>query len=143
MEKIQINKGLCFINISLKDIKNTLYKILREYNFKAKKINYILLNDEEIKEINVKYLQHDYYTDVIGFDNGNEGIIDADIFISFDRVKENALKYGVSETEELYRVMIHGLLHMVGENDKTNEERRQMKAAEEKYLKIVPRETRK
>lgn len=99
-------------------------------------ITFIFCSDKYLLEINKEYLQHDYYTDVITFDYSENNIISGDIFISIDRVKENADTYKVSFENELYRVMLHGVLHLVGYNDKTKEEQKIMRQKEDEYLNL-------
>ena len=85
--------------------------------------------------INQQYLDHDTYTDIITFDNSEkDGVIEGDIFISIDRIRENAAKFDTGETNELHRVMIHGALHLLGYKDKTPTSKSQMTAKEDEYL---------
>lgn len=100
-------------------------------------ITYIFCDDEYLLEVNKQYLQHDYYTDVITFDYVENDLISGDIFISTDRVRENALAFGSSETEELHRVIIHGALHLLGLKDKSEKEASQMRQAENEALKLL------
>lgn len=100
-------------------------------------LNYIFLNDEELLEINMQYLQHDTYTDIITFDNSSlPKHIEGDIFISLERVEENARKYRVSTEQELQRVLAHGLLHLCGYKDKTKKEAQIMRQKEEEALAL-------
>ena len=99
-------------------------------------INYILVEDEELLEMNKEYLGHDEYTDVITFDYSEEEEINGDIFISWDRVKENAAHYKVDELEELRRVMVHGILHLLGYGDKTEQEQKTMREKEDSNLSM-------
>lgn len=96
--------------------------------------------DDYIKEANKKFLNHDYLTDIITFDQSTEQerknrFLVADLLISVDRTKENAKIYGSSANEELHRVMVHGLLHLMGYNDQTEEEQVEIRAREDRYLK--------
>lgn len=112
-------------------IENT---ILNEA-YKLKELNFIFCSDNYLLSINQKYLKHDTYTDIITFDNSEiKGEITADIFISLDRVRENALKFEVNEAYELQRVMIHGTLHLLGYLDKKKEEKALMTEKEDYYL---------
>lgn len=101
-------------------------------------INYLLTSDEELLRINRVFLQHDYYTDIISFPYSMGRRIRGDIYISADRVKENALSHSECDIErELARVIIHGLLHFCGINDKTEAEENEMRYLENKYLEIL------
>tara|TARA_B100000378_G_scaffold39629_1_gene29676 strand:- start:531 stop:950 length:420 start_codon:yes stop_codon:yes gene_type:complete len=99
-------------------------------------INYIFCDDEYLHEINVKYLNHDDYTDIISFDNALGNILHGDIFISTERVAENAEKFQVSFQEELKRVIAHGLLHFCGYKDKTDDEAQLMREKEDEKIKM-------
>lgn len=103
--------------------------------FKLKELNYIFCSDAYLLQINQQYLNHDTYTDIITFDNSEEeGKIISDIFISIDRISENAKKFNVSETDELHRVIIHGTLHLLGYKDKTAGDKQTMTEKENFYL---------
>ena len=97
-------------------------------------LNYIFCDDEYLLQINRQYLDHDYYTDVIGFDNSYDDILTGDIFISEERIADNAKENNVSFENELARVMIHGILHFAGYPDKGEEEKRIMTEKEDFYL---------
>ena len=99
-------------------------------------INYIFCDDEYLHEINVKYLNHDDYTDIISFDNAVGNILHGDIFISTERVAENAEKFQVEFQEELKRVIAHGLLHFCGYKDKTDKEAQLMREKEDEKIKM-------
>ncbi|HIB36759.1 rRNA maturation RNase YbeY [Mesonia sp.] len=99
-------------------------------------INYIFCDDEYLHEINVKYLNHDDYTDIISFDNAVGNILHGDIFISTERVAENAEKFQVTFQDELKRVIAHGLLHFCGYKDKTDEEAQLMREKEDEKIKM-------
>lgn len=100
----------------------------------------ILSSDKYLLKINQDYLDHDYYTDIITFDYDEDNIT-GDLFISYERVIENAGTHTVSIEDELNRVIVHGLLHLIGYGDKSETESRAMRTLEDKYLAIVPRET--
>lgn len=105
-------------------------------------VNFIFCSDEYLLKMNIEYLQHDYYTDIISFDYCEDDLIFGDLFISKDRVLENSFSNNVSFENELSRVMVHGVLHLCGYKDKTEDESFLMRAKEDFYLsKIVPRET--
>lgn len=97
-------------------------------------LTYIFCSDEHLLEINKQYLAHDYYTDVITFDYSEDNLVSGDVFISVDRVRENAKTVGVTEEQELQRVMVHGLLHLLGYKDKTPVQKSEMTLKEDFYL---------
>ena len=99
-------------------------------------INYIFCDDEYILNINKQYLDHDYYTDIISFDYSLGNELNGDIFISIDRVKENAFDYKVSFEEELLRVIIHGILHYCGYTDKSESDELLMRTKEDEKIKM-------
>lgn len=100
-------------------------------------ISYIFCSDEHLLTINKEYLNHDYYTDIITFDYTDKGIISGDIFISLDRIKDHANDYKVTFENELYRVIAHGVLHLIGYNDKTDEEQELMTKMEDTCLSLL------
>jgi probable rRNA maturation factor len=109
-----------------------------DYNKKIKSLGIVILSDEQLREINVKHLQSDYYTDIITFDyseNSNE--IEGELCISHDRIIENAQKYKITEKEEIYRVIIHGILHLAGEDDLKKDQQKRMQDKENQYLKLI------
>jgi probable rRNA maturation factor len=104
---------------------------------KLKELNLIFCSDDFLLDINKKYLGHSTYTDIITFDNHQrEGYIEGDIFISIDRVRENAAKYKITERDELHRVMIHGVLHLLGYKDKSPADKELMTSKENQYLAL-------
>ncbi|MCV9388329.1 rRNA maturation RNase YbeY [Reichenbachiella ulvae] len=127
-------------SFELKDherISQWITHTVEQEGFNIESINYIFCSDEYLHQVNVDYLNHDYYTDIITFDNSeNEEHIESDIFISIDRVEDNAEQQGISFSEELRRVIIHGILHLVGYNDKTEEEKSLMREKENAYLSL-------
>lgn len=118
-------------------IKKWLKQIIENKGYKLGTVSYILCDDDYLLEINKQYLQHEFYTDIITFDYVENGVINGDIFISVDRVKENATSFGVSEREELMRVFAHGVLHLSGLKDATSEEASQMRKAENESLELL------
>lgn len=106
----------------------------RAHRLPVGQINYIFCNDRYLLKLNKKYLQHAYFTDVITFDYSEDEKKVADIFISVDRVKANALKYKTKFRDELHRVMIHGALHLMGYGDKSESKRREMRLQEDVWL---------
>lgn len=100
-------------------------------------INYIFCDDEYLHKLNVEFLNHDTLTDVISFDYCMGNLISGDIFISIERVKDNAKDLGISFNDELPRVMIHGVLHYCGFKDKSVEDAKEMRAKEEEYISVL------
>ena len=107
------------------------------YGKKVGDVSYIFCSDEKILEVNKEYLQHDYYTDIISFDYTEGNIISGDLFISLDTVKSNAEQFGVDYNEELHRIIIHGILHLCGINDKAEGEREIMTQKENEALALM------
>jgi probable rRNA maturation factor len=101
-------------------------------------ITYVFTNDQELLKVNQQFLSHNDYTDIITFDYTTENTVSGDIFISVERVKENAKKFQESEDRELARVMIHGVLHLLGFKDKTPSDKKRMRKEEEKELNLCP-----
>ena len=99
-------------------------------------VNIIFCSDPYILDINLRYLQHDYFTDIITFDYCEGEKLSGDLFISVDTVRENALTYGAGFEEELHRVIVHGLLHLIGYDDHSEAERKQMRSKENYYLSL-------
>lgn len=127
--------------IRRRDTSAWIKAVAATYGKKVGSIAYIFCNDEKILEVNQQYLQHDYYTDIITFDYcedeemmGHKDTISGDLFISLDTVRSNSEQQGTTYEEELNRVIIHGILHLVGINDKGPGEREIMEAAENKAL---------
>ena len=108
--------------------------IAADYGFAVGNINYIFCSDERELAVNREFLGHDYYTDVITFDYSTPSTLNGDIFISLDTVRSNAQMVGTSFENELLRILIHGVLHLTGQGDKTPETKAQMTAKEEKAL---------
>lgn len=118
-------------------LKNWLKSVLETEGFVLGDINYVFCSDEYLLKINVEYLDHDYLTDIITFDNSeDEELIEGDIFISIDRVVDNAKTFNVSTEHELRRVLVHGILHLCGYLDKTDEEEKLMREKENHYLQL-------
>ena len=112
--------------------------IAAQYGFTVGNLNYIFCDDEKILVVNREFLQHDYYTDVITFDYSSRTRVQGDIFISLDTVATNAQLVNAPYMQELYRIIIHGLLHLTGQGDKTPETKAQMTAKEEDALRQLP-----
>ena len=122
--------------IRRRDTSAWVKAVAANYGKKVGEIAYIFVDDEEILRVNRAYLQHDYYTDIITFDYTEGDTISGDLFISLDTVRTNAEQFDKPYDEELHRVIIHGILHLCGINDKGPGEREIMEAAEDKALAL-------
>ena len=118
-------------------VSRWIRSVAADYGFSVGNINYIFCSDERELEVNRRFLGHDYYTDVITFDYSTPSTLNGDIFISLDTVRSNAELVGTSFDNELLRILIHGVLHLTGQGDKTPETKAQMTAKEEKALAKV------
>jgi probable rRNA maturation factor len=118
-------------------IKKLLEGIVSDAGFKSGAVNIILTDDLSLRKINNDFLKHDYFTDVITFGYGEDGIVVGEIYISADTVKINSKIYNTSFRNELFRVIIHGVLHLIGMDDGTEEERKVMREREDYWLKIL------
>jgi len=122
-----------------KNLRNWINETIVAENHILKEINFVFCNDEYLLKINQEYLQHDTYTDIITFDNSEKAEeIAGDIFISVERVAENALTYQITTLQELYRVVVHGTLHLLGYKDKSVKDKKQMTEKENFYLSKLP-----
>ena len=131
---ISFNSTTEFILDNEQNISNWISNTITTENFKEGDINYIFCDDKYLLEINQKYLNHDTLTDIISFDYSVGKILHGDIFISIPRVVENASKYKVSLTQELLRVIIHGILHYCGYKDKEENDKDIMRSKEDFYI---------
>jgi probable rRNA maturation factor len=126
------------IAFKLKDkrpVKQWVTETIRAEGFILKEISYIFCSDMYLLQVNQQFLDHNYFTDIITFDHSaGDGLIVGDIFISLERVRENAAKYKVEIADELHRVIIHGALHLVGYNDKAPADKEKMTLKEDFYL---------
>lgn len=127
------------IDFTLKDkakVRSWIADTIKSEGFKrVRELSFVFCSDDYLLEINKQYLNHDTYTDIVTFDSSEqEEVIAGDIFISIERVRENASKFSVSEREELHRVIIHGVLHLCGYYDKKKQEKELMTAKENEYL---------
>jgi rRNA maturation RNase YbeY len=120
-------------------IRSWLRKAVQEHTKKVSCINYIFTSDNHLLAINRKYLKHNTYTDIITFNQSSIPTkIEADIYISIERIQANSIKLKTQFSDELHRVMIHGLLHLLGYDDKTNAEKEYMRKKENHYLALRP-----
>ncbi|MEQ6121340.1 rRNA maturation RNase YbeY [Reichenbachiella sp. MALMAid0571] len=139
MSKIQFfNEDISFVLPNTKSISAWLQNTIKEEGHHLTSLNYIFCSDEYLHKINIEYLDHDYYTDIITFDNSEyETSIEGDLFISIDRVTENAENQFISFSEELHRVMVHGVLHLLGYKDKTEAQKMKIREKENAYLSLL------
>ncbi len=124
------------ISLSQLAIKSWLLEVTKSENKVIGHINYVFCNDSYLLDINQRFLDHDTYTDIITFDNSNANFISADIYISIDRVNENAVINEVAVAAELLRVIVHGVLHLCGYKDKSNSEALLMRSKEEEKINM-------
>lgn len=110
--------------------------VVKKEGASLKGVNYIFCSDDYLREINIQYLNHKTFTDIVTFNYGSTDQIEGDIFISIDRVKENAEKFKTDFQTEIHRVIIHGILHLVGYNDKSKTEKALMREKEDTYLSL-------
>ena len=115
-----------------------LNEVARRYGYSLQEISYVFVTDEELLEMNIEHLNHDTYTDIITFVLNDSGVKElmVDIFISVDRVRENGESFGVGFANELHRVMVHGLLHAMGLDDKDEQAKVEMRKAEDFALSL-------
>ena len=128
--------------ISKRENNKWLHTIAASYGFRIGDIAYIFCNDKKILEVNNKFLHHNYYTDIITFDYSTGKTLHGDIFISLDTVKSNSEQFKTNYDTELHRVIIHGILHLCGINDKGPGEREIMEQAENEALRIWKQQTK-
>ena len=137
------NEDNSYVLPAKRKVKSWLKTSIEHQKMSIGTINVVFCSDQHLLVINKEYLNHDYYTDIITFNYCEAKQISGDLFISIDRVKENASNNSVSFMNELYRVIVHGVLHLLGYGDKEDEEKIIMRALEDKYLELVSRETSK
>ena len=118
-------------------ISDWIVKVIEEEKHKLEEVNYVFCDDDYLHKLNVEFLNHDTLTDIISFDYSVGKVIQGDVFISVERVAENAIDYKVSFLEELHRVIVHGILHYCGYNDKTDKDAVLMRSKENYYLSTL------
>ncbi len=123
--------------IRRRDTSAWIRRVAATYGKRVGEVGYLFCDDEHILQVNREYLQHDYYTDIITFDYCEDDTLNGDLVISLDTIRTNAEKFGRPYDEELHRVIIHGILHLCGINDKGPGEREQMEAAENRALALL------
>lgn len=129
--------GVRMPKIRKRDTTKWIRAVAATYGRKVGDVGYMFVSDEKILEVNREYLGHDYYTDIITFDYDEDDTINGDIVISLDTVRSNAKQFGKTYDDELHRVIIHGILHLCGINDKGPGEREIMEANENKALALL------
>lgn len=131
------NESVKFTLRNKTEVRLWLEKCAKSEKVQTGDLNYIFCSDKHLRKINKQFLQHDYFTDIITFPSSDPGSkpVSGDIFISVDRVRENAGDFGTRVADELHRVMAHGLLHLCGYGDKTEKEIKKMRSLEDKWLR--------
>ena len=120
-----------------KIIKDWLREVILSEESLVGDLNFIVVSDEELLRINQKFLKHDYYTDVITFNYNVKALISGDVYMSYERIVENALNFSIPVILELNRVMVHGLLHLIGYKDETKDQKEEIRSKENQYLAFL------
>jgi rRNA maturation RNase YbeY len=123
--------------IKRRDTNDWIKEVAAQYQKRVGEISYVFCSDAEILRINNLYLRHDYYTDIITFDYSEGDTLSGDLFISLETVKSNSVQFGTDYSEELNRVMIHGILHLCGFSDKSPEDEKVMREKEDEALVLI------
>ena len=130
------SENVPFPKLRRRDTTAWIRRVAATYGKRVGEVGYLFCDDEKILQVNREFLQHDYYTDIITFDYCEDDTLNGDIVISLDTVRSNAEQLGKDYNDELHRVIIHGILHLCGQNDKGPGEREQMEAAEDRALAL-------
>jgi probable rRNA maturation factor len=131
------NEDVEFSLSNPEQVSDWIASIIEQHDYELAGLTYIFCSDEYLHQINVEYLDHDTLTDIITFDNADEeGTVEGDIFVSIDRVRDNAQTLGIPFEDELHRVLIHGVLHLLGFKDKTDEQEALMRKQEDSCLSL-------
>lgn len=131
------SEGVRFDLRGRRQLRVWIEQVIHHANKKVGEVAYVFCDDERLLTVNRQFLNHDTYTDIITFDYVLGDVVSGDIMISVDRVRENALQLGRPFSEELHRVMIHGVLHLLGQGDKSEDEGREMRAKEDASLQLL------
>jgi len=124
-------------SLNLSGVEEWLIRVMAHLNVASYDITYVFMSDDDLLAVNKKYLNHDFYTDIITFDLSDGDVaVEGDIFISLERVKENAVTHSASFIHELKRVLVHGILHLVGFDDKTETLKAEMRNKEDELLRV-------
>lgn len=132
-------EGITFTLKNKQAVRTWLAAVITKKGYTVGPLNYLFVSDEHLLNINKQYLKHDYYTDIITFDYTENKRVSGDIFISVDRVADNAKKFNTTFDDELHRVMVHGVLHLMGQKDKSKADAEAMRKAEDAALKVIPK----
>jgi len=130
------NEGVSLIFKNKKAVSSWLSSVIESFKKELGTLNFIFCTDEYLLTINKSYLNHNHYTDIITFDYCEENKVSGDLFISIERVQEYSLKNNIEFNNEIHRVIVHGVLHLCGLNDKTEREKEKMRAQENKFLAL-------
>jgi rRNA maturation RNase YbeY len=130
------NEDIAFPKVKKRITSNWIKQVIFLEEKRVGDISFIFCSDEYLLSVNRKYLNHDYYTDIITFDDVEGNVINGDIIISVDRVKENSIEFQTSFENEIHRIVIHGVLHLLGYKDKTKKDKLLMTEKEDLYLKL-------
>jgi rRNA maturation RNase YbeY len=130
------SENIPFPKLRRRDTTAWIRRVAATYGKRVGEVGYLFCDDEKMLQVNREFLQHDYYTDIITFDYCEDDTLNGDIVISLDTVRSNAEQLGKDYNDELHRVIIHGILHLCGQNDKGPGEREQMEAAEDRALAL-------
>jgi rRNA maturation RNase YbeY len=136
-----LNNGIFYDNVNFRfkgwrKFKRVVNKVIASEKRISGDLNFIITNNKNLRKINIEFLKHNYLTDVIAFNYCHENIISGEIYLSIDTVRRNAYNYKVSLNQEVMRVMIHGVLHLCGYDDKTKEEQNRMRRKEDKWIMV-------
>ena len=125
------------------EAREIIKRVVKEENKQLGEIGIVFTDNQNILEINKRYLKHSYFTDVITFENSIKGLISGDVFISIDQVHINTVRFGTKSGEEIFRVIIHGILHLIGYTDEYEQDREKMRRKEDIYLEFLENWIRK
>jgi rRNA maturation RNase YbeY len=132
-----LNNEVGYGSFDVSMIEGWLVEVCTRESRKLGEVGVFLVDDETLLSVNKQYLEHDYYTDIITFDNGYRNIVTGELWISIDRVRDNANHNGISVSVELHRVVVHGVLHLIGYGDATITEKELMRSKENTYLELL------
>lgn len=131
------NSNIKFSFSNKRLVKNWIKRVIENHQYKAGDINIIFTNDNELLQINKQFLQHDYFTDIITFNLCEDNIVSGELYISIDTVRSNSLEYNQDFILELHRVIIHGILHLIGFDDHSIPDKEQMRKMEDDSLALL------